>query len=110
MALDGLSSYLNIAKEKRKGHLRFLAFSGILLTSLSVNVGLDIWVVFDSIFKAGPDGRSYIEAFRKDAETNHLSRRLILVVGATGDFTVAVGDILLVSFYTFTWSKQLSER
>jgi hypothetical protein len=99
MAIDGLSSYLNLSKNKRKGHLRFVAFSGVLLTAHSVNLGLDIWMVFNSIFKAGPDGRSYIEAYRKDAETNHLSRVIILLCNGTWDFTVVLADMILVCIF-----------
>ncbi|KAH6912327.1 hypothetical protein BKA70DRAFT_1267208 [Coprinopsis sp. MPI-PUGE-AT-0042] len=106
MAADGFSAYLKIPKEGRKGHLHFVTFSCILLAVSSTSLVLDIWVVFNNLFKAGPNGRSYIEVFRQDSENNALMRRVLIVCGAMGDLTVVAGDILLLWRCFMMWSNR----
>ncbi|KAH6912329.1 hypothetical protein BKA70DRAFT_1267212 [Coprinopsis sp. MPI-PUGE-AT-0042] len=106
MATNGVSSYFKIPKERRKGHLSFLAFSGVLLAASSVHLVLDIWGVFNNLVKAGPNGRSYIEAFHKDAESSSVNRRVAIVVGSMGDLTVVVGDMLLLWRCLIMWRSR----
>ncbi|KAH6912336.1 hypothetical protein BKA70DRAFT_1535713 [Coprinopsis sp. MPI-PUGE-AT-0042] len=46
MTIDCISTYLTMPKERRKGHLRLLVFSGVILIATSINLAFDIWVVF----------------------------------------------------------------
>jgi hypothetical protein len=96
MAFDGFCAYLGMTKGERRGHRRPLACSAIILIASSIDVVLDLWMVFDSIFLAGPDGRSYIVAFKKTSEGTSPTRRLIIVVSAMAGVTVTAGDVLLV--------------
>jgi hypothetical protein len=97
MAIDGFSTFVKIPKERRKGHRPFLVFSLVLLAATSIHLVFDIWAVFNSIFNGGPDGKSYIDAYRKSTQTYDLNRRVTIAGGSMGDLTVVVGDMLLVS-------------
>ncbi|KAH6913692.1 hypothetical protein BKA70DRAFT_1263739 [Coprinopsis sp. MPI-PUGE-AT-0042] len=105
MAVDGVSTYLRLPKQRRRGYLRFLIFSGVILVASSINLILDVWGVFDSLFKAGPGGRSYIETFRKDAYDRSSSLNVKIIGGVMGDATLAAGDILLLWRCFILWSS-----
>ncbi|KAH6912331.1 hypothetical protein BKA70DRAFT_1267246 [Coprinopsis sp. MPI-PUGE-AT-0042] len=106
MAVDGVSTYFKFPRERRKGYLRFLVFSGVMLAANSISLLFDIWVVFDNLFKAGPDGISYIKAYRKASESHGLNRRVMVTGGAMGDVTAAAGDILLLWRCSILWSSR----
>ncbi|KAH6912337.1 hypothetical protein BKA70DRAFT_1535717 [Coprinopsis sp. MPI-PUGE-AT-0042] len=82
-------------KERRKGYLQPLIFSGVILVASGICLVLDVWVVFNNLFKAGPTGISYIEAYRNDSAGNSSHNVVMILSSVTGDVTIAAGDILL---------------
>ncbi|KAH6912334.1 hypothetical protein BKA70DRAFT_1080937, partial [Coprinopsis sp. MPI-PUGE-AT-0042] len=107
MVIDNISTYLTMPQERRKGYLRFLVFSGFILAASSISLAFDICVVFRNLFTAGPDGRSYIEAYRRDAEANTSTMfALVIAGGAMADLTITSGDILLLWRCVIMWSSK----
>ncbi|KAH6912338.1 hypothetical protein BKA70DRAFT_1219465 [Coprinopsis sp. MPI-PUGE-AT-0042] len=84
MVVSGISTFFKLSKERRKGHLRFLLFSTAILAVTSLDLGLDIWIVFRNLFQGGPNPRSYVEAFRAD-DANESLRRPQIVATALSD-------------------------
>ncbi|KAH6912335.1 hypothetical protein BKA70DRAFT_830541 [Coprinopsis sp. MPI-PUGE-AT-0042] len=105
MVVAGVGTYCKIPKERRKGHLRFLVFSGFILATYSTFLVLDTRQVFRDLFLAGPSGRSYVEVFRADAED--LSARPVQLVSvAMGDLTIIGGDILMLWRCYVVWRSR----
>jgi hypothetical protein len=96
IAVQSILAYLKVPREQRGGHLRFVLFSSAMLAAYSVVLVFDIWIVFDSLFKAGPSGKSYIEAYRKDTQSNSSSRSRWILSKALGDAVVTAADSLMV--------------
>ncbi|KAH6912304.1 hypothetical protein BKA70DRAFT_1535664 [Coprinopsis sp. MPI-PUGE-AT-0042] len=105
MALYGISAYLRMTKERRKGLPRFLVFSAMMLATSSAYLILDTRQVFRNLFNAGPSGRSYVEAFRADAKNQGL-RSAQLVTAAMTDMTVIGGDILVLWRCYIVWRSR----
>jgi hypothetical protein len=95
MVFSSFSTFFKLSKEKRKGHLRFLVFSVALLSMTSVAWSLQVWGVFRNLFRAGPDPKSYVEAFRADG-MNEMVRRAQIVTVACTDATIIAADVLMV--------------
>ncbi|KAH6912301.1 hypothetical protein BKA70DRAFT_1423009 [Coprinopsis sp. MPI-PUGE-AT-0042] len=105
MALYGISTFLNMSAESRRGRLRFLFFGcGILLTN-SIHLVLNNMQVFRNLFRAGPDGRSYIAAFRKDSEDTSL-RCSMLIDAAMNDATIILGNTILLWRCYMVWRSK----
>jgi hypothetical protein len=96
VAVQSILAYLKIPRERRKGHLRFVLFSSAMLAVYSVVRIFDIWSVFEDLFKAGPSGKSYIEAYRKYTHSSSSSRIRWIVSNVLGDGISTAADILMV--------------
>ncbi|KAH6904102.1 hypothetical protein BKA70DRAFT_1193824 [Coprinopsis sp. MPI-PUGE-AT-0042] len=105
MAISGVSTFWKLPKDRRKGHLRLLAFSGVILATNSTNLFIDTWIVFNNLLHSGPEGRRYIEAFYNDLGDAKLSR-LSTVATITGYATLSVGDVLLLWRCSIMWSSR----
>lgn len=96
MVMSCVSTYLALPLERRKGQLRFVAFSGGMLVTHSVMLSLDARQVFRDLFIAGPSGRSYVETFRADVQ-DLSSRPFHLATAGMADLTAICGDTLMAS-------------
>jgi hypothetical protein len=67
-----------------------------MLAVYSVVRNFDIWSVFDNLFKAGPGGKSYIEAHRKYAQSSSSSESQWILSNILGDAIMTAADILMV--------------
>jgi hypothetical protein len=67
-----------------------------MLTAYSILLILDLWHVFDGLFKAGPSGKSYIELERKyvGPKSPIMSRWIVRTV--IGCAIGSAADILMV--------------
>ncbi|KAH6912341.1 hypothetical protein BKA70DRAFT_1219468 [Coprinopsis sp. MPI-PUGE-AT-0042] len=108
MVASGTFTFLKIPKQRRKGHLRFIMFSVVLLVTSSISLAVDICWVFNNLFNAGPDGKSYIENFRKESEPNGKSSSWVLayITVVIDDVTIAAADILLLWRCSILWSSR----
>ncbi|KAH6912339.1 hypothetical protein BKA70DRAFT_1398269 [Coprinopsis sp. MPI-PUGE-AT-0042] len=102
MVVSGISTFGKLSKERRKGYRRFLLFSGVILAVTSLDLGLDIWIVFRNLFQGGPSPRSYVEAFRAD-DMNESFRRPQIVTIALRGATIILSDILMAMWTGWRW-------
>ncbi|KAH6904067.1 hypothetical protein BKA70DRAFT_1432702 [Coprinopsis sp. MPI-PUGE-AT-0042] len=94
MVLSSLSAFLQKSKEARKGHLRYIVISCMILATFSVDTAFDIWRTFRVLFTGGPAARSYVPAYMKDWQN---SQAPIIAGDALLAVTIAVGDVLMLT-------------
>ncbi|KAH6912302.1 hypothetical protein BKA70DRAFT_1535662 [Coprinopsis sp. MPI-PUGE-AT-0042] len=84
----------------------FMTLYGVsTFLGISVDLALDTRQVFRNLFQGGPDGRSYVAAYRKDLEDLSLRYPLIIKVAMT-DATIIAGDILLLWRCSIVWKNR----
>lgn len=103
VVLSGLFAFFSIPKQRRKGRLRFILVSLLILSTSTVDVVFDIWRAFRVSFLGGPTGRAYIEAgsivWRENSKW--------LVVGDVMlCITIAAGDLLMLWRCYVLWRNQ----
>ncbi|KAH6904103.1 hypothetical protein BKA70DRAFT_1298456 [Coprinopsis sp. MPI-PUGE-AT-0042] len=106
MVIDSISTYSTMPQERRKGHLRFLVFSCAILVAGSITLAFDLWEVFGNLFTAGPDGKSYIEAYRRNSKAKNSNLVMAILGGVMMDGIVVAGDILLLWRCSVMWRSK----
>ncbi|KAH6912340.1 hypothetical protein BKA70DRAFT_1219467 [Coprinopsis sp. MPI-PUGE-AT-0042] len=100
MVVSCTSTFFKLWKERRQGYLRFILFSTVILAVTSIELGLDIWLVFRNLFKGGPSPRSYVEAFQADNVNESLRGPRIAAI-ALSDMTIVLADVLMATLAVF---------
>ncbi|KAH6909561.1 hypothetical protein BKA70DRAFT_1561780 [Coprinopsis sp. MPI-PUGE-AT-0042] len=103
MALSSLSAFLRGTKEARQGHVRYIVISCVILVAFTAELALIVSRTFFFLFTEGPEPRSYIDAFLKDAKK---SGALIIAGDAMIGVSVAVGDALLIWRCFILWNHK----
>ncbi|KAH6907531.1 hypothetical protein BKA70DRAFT_1489596 [Coprinopsis sp. MPI-PUGE-AT-0042] len=62
VVLYGVSGFLATPKDRRKGRLRFIIISLLMLAMCAIDIGFDLWKGFLILYTGGPDGVSYLRA------------------------------------------------
>jgi hypothetical protein len=96
MVLYGLSVFLVTPKDQRKGRVRFIIISWIILLTSGVDTMIDIWQNSRILLTGGPTGVSYLRAIPAQFLRSQ-------VTSITGDALICVaiitGDVLMVCDY-----------
>ncbi|KAH6902143.1 hypothetical protein BKA70DRAFT_1157439 [Coprinopsis sp. MPI-PUGE-AT-0042] len=105
MVLYGLSAFLGTPKAERKGRLRFIIISWIILLTSSVDTIIDLSAAYRVLYSGGPTGKSYMEVLIKEANespgavTGIASDAMLLVC-------IAVGDVLMLWRCFILWKER----
>ncbi|KAH6912347.1 hypothetical protein BKA70DRAFT_1184942 [Coprinopsis sp. MPI-PUGE-AT-0042] len=103
MVIYGLSVFLSTPKEQRKGRLRFIVISWVILVTFSVDTLLDISTVFRILFTGGPTGISYLEA---DELVWQADKKLGVIGDSFLTVAVTLGDILMLWRCVVLWNDK----
>ncbi|KAH6904068.1 hypothetical protein BKA70DRAFT_1432703 [Coprinopsis sp. MPI-PUGE-AT-0042] len=103
MVIASVSAFLRRSKEARRGHIRYIIFSCVILGTFSIDLAFDIWRTFRILFAGGPTARSYVSVYVKDWQR---SRAPIIAGDAFLAITVAVGDILMLWRCLILWNHK----
>ncbi|KAH6912285.1 hypothetical protein BKA70DRAFT_1184900 [Coprinopsis sp. MPI-PUGE-AT-0042] len=103
MVLSILSSFFNRSKEGRKGHLRYVVISCVILVTFSVDTVLGIWKVFRILFAGGPSPQSYLPALFK---VNEKGRVLNIAGDAMLVVTITVSDVVMIWRCLILWNHK----
>ncbi|KAH6907534.1 hypothetical protein BKA70DRAFT_1104553 [Coprinopsis sp. MPI-PUGE-AT-0042] len=95
LVLYGVSCFLNTPKDRRKGRLRFVIISSLIMVMWTINISFDLWEDFLILYTGGPDGLSYLQALRTLAANENL--RWEPIGDAFFCAAIALGDILMAS-------------
>jgi hypothetical protein len=90
MAVYGLSVFLETPEDLRKGRIRYIVISFLLVFSDCLGASLDCYVVFKCLFEA-TSAVGYLDMV--DQNTRSWVR---FVSAASAIFTILLGDVLLV--------------
>ncbi|KAH6907522.1 hypothetical protein BKA70DRAFT_1563034 [Coprinopsis sp. MPI-PUGE-AT-0042] len=64
LVLYGVSGFFATPKERRKGRIRFVIISALMVIMSAVDISFDLWDYFLVLYTGGPDGKSYLLALR----------------------------------------------
>ncbi|KAH6907538.1 hypothetical protein BKA70DRAFT_1104436 [Coprinopsis sp. MPI-PUGE-AT-0042] len=93
LVLYGVSGFFATPKDRRKGRLRFIVISALMVMLCAVDICLDLWVNFLLLYNGGPDGVSYLQAYSILIENWRW-----WAVGKTFFFAaIALGEFLMAS-------------
>ncbi|KAH6907528.1 hypothetical protein BKA70DRAFT_1489590 [Coprinopsis sp. MPI-PUGE-AT-0042] len=62
LVLYGVSGFFATPKDRRRGRLRFIIISSLMLAMCAIDISLGLWKDFLILFTGGPDGVSYLRA------------------------------------------------
>ncbi|KAH6907433.1 hypothetical protein BKA70DRAFT_356299 [Coprinopsis sp. MPI-PUGE-AT-0042] len=103
MVLYGVSVFLGTPKDARKGRLRFIIISCIILVTSSIDSIFDMWRTFRVLFAGGLAGGAYSTAYRED----WISYSHVIVAGDSMlAIAIAVGDILMLWRCLVLWKDK----
>ncbi|KAH6911869.1 hypothetical protein BKA70DRAFT_1099155 [Coprinopsis sp. MPI-PUGE-AT-0042] len=68
LVLYGVSGFFANPKNKRKGRLRFIIISVLMVTMGTIDMSFDLWEDFLRLYTGGPDGISYLRALSIQAK------------------------------------------
>lgn len=94
LVLKGISAFLSMPKEGRKGRLVFILISLLILATSTIDVVLDIWEVFHVMRLGGSTGLEYITSNAGDKVW--LENGWLVVGDAMLCITIAAGDTLML--------------
>ncbi|KAH6907551.1 hypothetical protein BKA70DRAFT_358608 [Coprinopsis sp. MPI-PUGE-AT-0042] len=104
LVLYGLSGFLVTPKDRRKGRLRFIIISALMLVMCAIDIGFDVWRSFLLMYTGGPDGESYLRV------SSVLSARYENWNRPIGDAfffaAVALGDFLMLWRCLILWTDK----
>jgi hypothetical protein len=95
LVLYGLSAYLATPIDKRKGRLRFVVISCVILATSTIDTLTDVRACFRVLYNGGPTGQLYAQAYDnvyvwdKDQNARIAGNAMLCI-------TIAVGDALMV--------------
>lgn len=103
IVLSGLSTFLQMPKDLRRGRLRFILISWFILITSSTDTILDIRDVFHHLYAGGPTGTAYMRALKAN-------RMGSLATGVLSDAMlvacIAAGDILMLWRCWILWAER----
>ncbi|KAH6907505.1 hypothetical protein BKA70DRAFT_1563018 [Coprinopsis sp. MPI-PUGE-AT-0042] len=104
LVLYGFSGFLATPEERRKGRLRFIIISSLMVVFCTIDIIFDLWKNFLILFTGGPEGVSYLKAFGVLDITENWRWDPI---GDAFFFTaIAFGDILMLWRCSILWSDK----
>ncbi|KAH6911832.1 hypothetical protein BKA70DRAFT_1185488 [Coprinopsis sp. MPI-PUGE-AT-0042] len=102
LVLYGVSGFFATPKDRRKGRLRFIIISALILVMCTIDISFDLWEGFIILYNGGPDGVSYLRGLGIEDKD--------WPWGAVGDalfFTaIALGDILMLWRCLVLWTDK----
>ncbi|KAH6911872.1 hypothetical protein BKA70DRAFT_1219952 [Coprinopsis sp. MPI-PUGE-AT-0042] len=104
LALYGISGFFATPKDRRKGRLRFIIISSLMVVLNAVDIGFDLWKSFLLLYTGGPEGESYLQA--KNILDSSESWRWDLIGDAFLCTAIALGDILMLWRCIVLWTDR----
>ncbi|KAH6911873.1 hypothetical protein BKA70DRAFT_1423620 [Coprinopsis sp. MPI-PUGE-AT-0042] len=99
LVLYGISGFFATPRERRKGRLRLIIISSLMVVMCTIDISFDSWKYFLILYTGGPDGVSYLQALTSLYESENWRWDPI---GDAFLFTAtAIGDILMASPISF---------
>jgi hypothetical protein len=106
MVVYGLSVFIGTPKDQRKGRLRFIIISWIILLASGTDVMIDLWFISRVLLTGGPTGISYLKAL----PAQYIAvQKPTIASDALLCFAIAVGDILMVGKWENLWLHILTQ-
>ncbi|KAH6907541.1 hypothetical protein BKA70DRAFT_1563044 [Coprinopsis sp. MPI-PUGE-AT-0042] len=102
LVLYGLSGFFTTPKDRRKGRLRFIIISAVMLVMSAIDISFDLWKFFLFLYTGGPDGVSYLRAIVAIDE----NYRWEPIGDAFFLAAVALGDILMLWRCLILWTER----
>ncbi|KAH6906402.1 hypothetical protein BKA70DRAFT_407626 [Coprinopsis sp. MPI-PUGE-AT-0042] len=104
LVLYGVSGFISTPKERRKGRLRFIIISSLMLVMCTIDVSFDLWEHFLFLYTGGPDGASYLRVINILDKSENWRWEPI---GDAFFFTaIALGDILMLWRCLILWTDR----
>ncbi|KAH6907547.1 hypothetical protein BKA70DRAFT_1489625 [Coprinopsis sp. MPI-PUGE-AT-0042] len=104
LALYGISGFFATPKDRRKGRLRFIIISSLMVVMNAIDIGFDLWKSFLLLYTGGPEGESYLQA--KNVLDSSESWRWDLIGDAFLCTAIALGDILMLWRCIVLWTDR----
>ncbi|KAH6911867.1 hypothetical protein BKA70DRAFT_865076 [Coprinopsis sp. MPI-PUGE-AT-0042] len=104
LVLYGVSGFFATPKDRRKGRLRFIIISSLMVVMCTIDISFDLCKNFLILYTGGPDGVSYLQALRfLDASENW---RWEPIGDALFFAAIAIGDILMLWRCLVLWTDR----
>ncbi|KAH6911540.1 hypothetical protein BKA70DRAFT_1185223 [Coprinopsis sp. MPI-PUGE-AT-0042] len=105
MVLYGLSAYIATPINRRKGRLRFVVISWVILTTSAIDTFTDVRNCFRVLYTGGPTGQSYTQAYDNvyvwdEDQRARIAGNVMLCI------TIAVGDALMLWRCFILWKDR----
>ncbi|KAH6907536.1 hypothetical protein BKA70DRAFT_1563040 [Coprinopsis sp. MPI-PUGE-AT-0042] len=103
LVLYGVSGFFSTPKERRKGRLRFIIISCLMMVMCAIDiVASDLWEYFLILYAGGPDGLSYLQTM-SDQRENWLWVTIGDILFTTA---IVLGDILMLWRCLVLWTDR----
>ncbi|KAH6907550.1 hypothetical protein BKA70DRAFT_1489628 [Coprinopsis sp. MPI-PUGE-AT-0042] len=93
LVLYGVSGFFANPKDKRKGRLRFIIISVLMVMMCTIDISFDLWEDFLRLYTGGPDGISYLRALSIQAK----NWRWRTIGDAFFYAAITLGDVLMAN-------------
>ncbi|KAH6912356.1 hypothetical protein BKA70DRAFT_1398279 [Coprinopsis sp. MPI-PUGE-AT-0042] len=103
MVVYGLSVFLGTPRDQRKGRLRFIIISWIILLASGSDVMIDLWDISSILLAGGPSGISYLKAI---SAQYMIGQKVTIASDALLCVAIAVGDMLMLWRCLVLWKNK----
>ncbi|KAH6907555.1 hypothetical protein BKA70DRAFT_1223380 [Coprinopsis sp. MPI-PUGE-AT-0042] len=104
LVLYGVSGFFATPKDRRKGRLRFIIISVLMVGMCIIDICFDLWKYFTILYTGGPDGVSYLRALQflsvvENWRWDQIGNAFIFAAIALGDFSWQVQKWVVVLLF-----------